>query len=155
MVSRSNLERTVEDVMTSAVVTVSPQTSISDALELMQDEKISALPIMEEERCIGFVTVSDLVALIRGTDEALRSDYPHFDDCLWAVELVQRQLDTDPVRKIMSEVLVYAEPHQTLSEAAETMVRAAVHHLPVIKRGTLVGLISSLDLVRAIAGIDD
>ena len=115
----------------------------------MFEKKILALPVVENDRCVGIVTATDLVVLLRATDKLLRSDYPHFDDCLWAVDLVQRKLDDDPVREIMSEVIVTTTPDTTVDDVAETILAESVHHVPVVDdNGKLVGFLSSFDFVR-------
>ena len=142
------LQKTVREVMTHDVVKVTPTTTINDALDLMFDRKISALPVVDGEQCVGIVTATDLVVLLRSTEKALRSDYPHFDDCLWAVDLVQKQLDSDPVRNIMSEVMVTISSDATVAHAAKLMDTESVHHLPVIEQGKTVGMLAAIDVVR-------
>ena len=140
---------TVRDLMLAEVTTVSPTATVGDVLELMFEKKILALPVVENDRCVGIVTATDLVVLLRATDKLLRSDYPHFDDCLWAIDLVQRKLDDDPVREIMSEVIVTTTPETTVDDVAETMLAESVHHIPVLDDdGKLVGFLSSFDFVR-------
>lgn len=143
----------VQQVMTRDIKSVSPTTTVGEALELMLDHKISALPVVDEgHHCVGIVTVTDLISLLRKTEQTLKSDYPHFDDCLWAVDLVQRNLDSDPVRNIMSEVVLTVSPDLSLERAAKTMATENVHHLPVVLDRKLIGLLSSIDIARAIAG---
>jgi len=143
----------VADLMIRDPVSVSPTTSIAEALDRMHDEKVSALPVVDDGRCVGIITVTDLLLLIRSTEKILQTDYPHFDDCLWAVELVQQKFGSDPVRNIMSEVFVRIDPAAAASDAAAMMDRESVHHLPVIGDDRqLVGFISTMDLVRHLVG---
>ena len=149
MTASSARALTVRDLMSPKVTTVTPTTSVGDVLDLMFEQKISALPVVDDNQCIGIVTATDLVALLRATDKLLRSDYPHFEDCLWAVDLVQRKLDDDPVREIMSEVMVTTTPDALVDQVAKTMLKESIHHLPVVgKEGQLIGFLSSLDFVR-------
>ena len=141
---------TVRELMTVDIVTVSPSTSVGEALNVFHDNRVSALPVVENDRCIGIVTAVDLVVLLRAVDQTLRSDYPHYEDCLWAVDLVQKKFDADPVRNIMSEIVVTIGPDQSACDAATLMSRESVHHLPVVQDDKLLGFISSLDLVRVL-----
>lgn len=145
------LQKTVREVMTAEVIQVTPTTTINDALDLMFDHRISALPVIDDERCVGIVTATDLVDLLRSTEKVLRSDYPHFEDCLWAVDLVQKQLDSDPVRNIMSEVMVTANGDMMVAQAAKLMDDQSVHHLPVIDDGKMTGMLAAIDIVRLLA----
>jgi CBS domain-containing protein len=143
----------VHEVMSRDLHRVSPTTPVGEALDLMSEKKISALPVVDEgDHCIGIVTVTDIIALLQRTEKTLRSNYPHFDDCLWAVDLVQRNLDKDPVRNIMSEVMVTISPDLSVERAAKTMSAENVHHLPVITDRKLVGFLSSIDVARVVAG---
>jgi CBS domain-containing protein len=139
----------VRELMSASVITVPPTTTVGQVLDLMFERKILALPVVENEQCIGIVTSTDLVVLLRSTDKILRSDYPHYDDCLWAVDLVQKKLDEDPVREIMSEVVMTTTPDTTAAEVAEKMLEESVHHVPVVDDdGKLVGFLSSFDFLR-------
>ena len=144
----SQHEITVDQVMARDPVHVTPVTTVGKALDLMFDKHVSALPVVDDDRCVGIVTATDLVVLIRAISKVLKSDYPHYDDCLWAVELVQKQAGSDPVRNIMSEVLVAATSDMPIKQAAELMIGENVHHLPVIDDEKLVGFVSSLDLIK-------
>ena len=55
------LERRVGDVMTSPAVTVSPDTTVDEALSLMTRRRIRHLPVIENGRMIGFVSIGDMV----------------------------------------------------------------------------------------------
>lgn len=147
-------DKRVGDVMRSDVTHVSPTTTVGETLDLMFENKISALPVVDGDRCVGIVTATDLVVLIRSTYKVLQSEYPHYDDCLWAIDLVQKQIGSDPVRNIMSEVLVETSSVATVREAADLMVREGVHHLPVVDDDKLAGFLSSHDLARAIASAE-
>ncbi len=140
---------TVRDLMSTRLTTVEPSTTVGKALDLMFEQKILGLPVVENDRCVGIVTSTDLVVLLRATDKLLRSDYPHYDDCLWAVELVQSKLDQDPVSEIMSEVIMTTSPDVPVDQVADRMMSELIHHVPVVDdEGKLVGVLSSFDFVR-------
>ena len=71
------LERRVAEVMTSPAITVGPAESILGALALMTQRRIRHLPVIEGGRCIGFVSIGDLVKhridRIESEAEAMRS----------------------------------------------------------------------------------
>ena len=141
-------EMAIESLMVREPTCVHPDTSVAKALDLMFEQKVSALPVVDDGKCVGIVTATDLVVLIRAITKVLQSEYPHYDDCLWAVDMVQKRAASDPIREIMSEVLVEASPQTSVGQAAALMVREGVHHLPVVDQGKLVGFLSSLDLIR-------
>jgi CBS domain-containing protein len=140
----------VRDLMTSEVRTAAPGTPTGKVLETMQSEQISAMPIVEQGRCVGIVTATDLVRLIRDTNEALRSGYPHYEDCLWAVDLAHRLLDQQPIRELMNVSPDTVAPDTPICEAADRMASEQIHHLVVESDGEMVGFLSAWDLARAI-----
>jgi CBS-domain-containing membrane protein len=105
--------------------------------------------VVDHERCVGIVTATDLVKLIRETNAALRSGYPHDEDCLWAVDLAHRKLDQQPVREIMSVFVEKVSPETPICEAAKRLSTCAKHHLVVEDKGKLVGFLSSWDIAGA------
>ncbi|WP_404336873.1 CBS domain-containing protein [Sphingomonas sp. MMS12-HWE2-04] len=71
------LDRRVSDVMTAPAITVSPDESVLAALALMTRRRIRHLPVLEDGRCIGFVSIGDLVKYrierIESEAEAMRA----------------------------------------------------------------------------------
>ncbi len=149
MSSESTRVLRVADVMSSQVKTVTSETPTGKVLEIMEDNHVHALPVVDHDRCVGIVTATDLVRLIRETNAALRSGYPHYEDCLWAVDLAHRKLDEQPVREIMSVSVEKVSPETPLCDAAKRLSSCARHHLVVEADGKLVGFLSSWDVAAA------
>ena len=150
MISESTRQKRVADVMTNRVLTVHSKTSTGKVLEIMEEKHVSALPVVDDGKCVGIVTATDLVRLIRETNGALRAGYPHYEDCLWAVDLAHRKLDQQPVREIMSVCVEKVSPDTLLCEAAKRLSSSERHHLVVEKDGELIGFLSSWDIAGAI-----
>ena len=74
---QSALDRRVSEVMTAPAITVTPDESILAALALMTRRRIRHLPVVEDGRCVGFVSIGDLVKhridRIEAEAEAMRS----------------------------------------------------------------------------------
>ncbi len=137
------------------VVTARYSETVHDALIKMTENSISALPVVDAAgECIGIISVIDLMKIVLTTDNILNSEYPHYDDCLWAVELIQRKLGTDKITDFMTEILTVVHPNTVMHDAACIMLNNKVHHLPVVNSdGRLVGILSSTDFVRLTAGV--
>ncbi len=145
----------VQELMSKQLVTILESETVRDALSTMKTEQVSALPVVNHERrLVGLITIGDLLKTLLTTAESLVTNYPHYDDCLWAIELIQRRLGTDKVVTIMSEVLTTITPDQTMHHAACIMLNNHVHHLPVVtSTGDLIGILSSQDFATLAAGI--
>lgn len=120
----------VRDWMSSPVIVVDEDSSVSYALTLMRRRNIHSLVVNCPERnCYGIVTTTDI------------------RDKIIAAE--RRPAETQ-VGEIMSAPAVTANPDWTLKECSIEMARRGIHHMPVAdETGTLLGLISVTDIFRA------
>ena len=111
------------------VHTISPSTSVFDAVRRMADKNIGALLVMEDVKIVGIFTERD-----------------------YARKIVLMGLSSKetPVREIMTSPVMYVRPDQTNEECMALMTDNRVRHLPVMDSGRLIGLISIGDLVKDI-----
>ncbi len=111
------------------VYTVTPDTTVYDAIAAMTDHGVGSLLVMEGQRLVGIVTERDY---------------------LRKVALEGRSSRTTPVRDIMSRKLVCVTPGHDVAEALAIMTEARVRHLPVLGEHGLAGLVSIGDCVKQI-----
>lgn len=132
-------KRTVRDVMTWAPTAVRPWTPFKDLARLLRVEKISALPVIDDERRpVGVVSEADLLDKRGSRDRG--SKKPH--------ATVAHELMTTPPITI--------EMDATIPEAAREMRRRHLKRLPVVGRdGRLVGIVSRSDLLRVFLRSDE
>ncbi|QNE73371.1 CBS domain-containing protein [Streptomyces finlayi] len=140
---------TVSDVMTHTAVAVGRRASYKEIVQLMEQWKISALPVLEGEgRVIGVVSEADLLPKEEyRVDVPTASDRPPSDvaraQAVYAEEL-------------MSSPAVTVHPDATLAEAARIMARRRVKRLPVVDRlGLLEGIVSRGDLLKVFLRSDE
>jgi CBS domain-containing protein len=119
------MAKSVRDVMTPGVRTVSPAQSLADAAEVMKGEDVGSVPVVEEGRLTGIVTDRDIVT--RAVAE-------------------RRDPQTVKVEEIASHEVVTVEPEQDLDEALALMARYQVRRLPVVEQGRLVGMLAQADV---------
>ena len=118
---KSKPEQTVE--------TVTPSTSVFDAVKRMAEKNIGALLIMEDANIAGIFTERDYARKII---------------------LMGRSSKETPVRDIMTFPVMFVRPDQTNEECMALMTDNRMRHLPVGDRGRLIGIISIGDLVKDI-----
>ncbi|MEV6202941.1 CBS domain-containing protein [Streptomyces sp. NPDC051771] len=130
----------VSDVMTHTAVAIGRDASYKEIVALMDEWKVSALPVLEGEgRVVGVVSEADLLAkeAFRGTDPGPAAD----EDAAKAVAVRAEDLMSSPA------VTVHAGA--TLAEAARIMARRKVKRLPVVNEiGMLEGVVSRSDLLK-------
>lgn len=132
------MNTTVGAVMTRTPVTVSPQTTVPEAIKLLRTHAVRRLPVLDDEgRLVGIVTDRDL-------KEAMPSDATSLS--IWELTALLAKLE---VREIMSRSVITVRPDTELRDAAYSMLRHKVGGLPVIsEHHDLVGVVTSTDVMR-------
>ncbi|WP_204357611.1 MULTISPECIES: CBS domain-containing protein [unclassified Streptomyces] len=120
--------RTVDDVMTHAVISVDRGAPFKEIVEAMRQWRISALPVLSEEgRVAGVVSEADLLLKAQGADESRA--------------VTAGQLMTVPAVTVTKDA--------SIASAARLMARGHLKRLPVIDAdGRLVGVVSRGDLLK-------
>ncbi len=110
-----------------AVVTVSPDSSVFDAIKTMADRGIGAVVVVEGDVVLGMLTERDYARKIVLQDRSSR---------------------TTQVRDIMTDSVYYVSPTDTREHCMAMMTERHFRHLPVIDNDKLIGLLSIGDLVK-------
>lgn len=121
----------VKDIMTPDPITVSPEEEVVFAFEKLMKEKISAMPVVENDELIGIITATDL-----GHN----------------LILDKYELGTQ-IKSIMVNDVVCVTPDTTIEEAIKIMAENApdndiLNQLPVVEDGKLVGIVSDGDIIK-------
>ncbi|MCX4767911.1 CBS domain-containing protein [Streptomyces sp. NBC_01275] len=141
----------VSDVMTHTVAAVGREATFKEIVQLMQDWKISALPVIEGEgRVVGVVSEADLLPKeeFRDSDPDRYTQLRRLSDLAKAGAVTAEELMTSPALTV--------HPDATLAQAARTMARAKVKRLPVVDAvGLLEGVVSRADLLKVFLRTDE
>jgi CBS domain-containing protein len=124
--------KTVEYILNTKgrqVWTIGPEASVFQALQLMAEKDVGALPVVEGGKVLGMISERDYAR---------------------KVILIGRSSKETSVRRIMSHDLVWAEPGSSVEQCLALMSVRHVRHLPVLVDGQLVGLVSIGDLVSTV-----
>jgi CBS domain-containing protein len=116
----------------NAVYTITPEAPVLDAIRMMAERSVGALPVMRGEALAGIVTERDYAR---------------------KVILKGRSSRETPVADIMTPAPTSVAPATTVDECMRLCTELRVRHLPVLDNNTLVGIVSIGDLVKAV--IDD
>lgn len=106
---------------------VTPQTTVREALSLMAEKNIGALLVMEEEELVGIFSERD-----------------------YARDLREKPARAIPVEDTMSKKVTCIEWDQTIDDCMEIMTDKRIRHLPVLKDARVIGMISIGDVVKDI-----
>lgn len=126
----------VRSRMTPDVPTVSPETTVAQALGVCREHRIRHLPVVRDGRLVGLVT-----------DRDLRLGMPP----IWAEDQAELQhlLRTRTVGEVMSTDLVTTSPDVPVEEAGRLLYTNRIGCVPVMEGEELIGLLTETDLVRA------
>lgn len=134
----------VEDVMQRNVITVTPGTTLPEALRLSAGRGVRHLPVLEGPELVGIVSDRDLKRAMASPATGLE---PHELDCL---------LEKVTMDQIMTRAVITAGPMIPVEEAARLMVKERISALPVTERGRLVGIVTETDVLELfIRAIED
>ncbi|WUR85090.1 CBS domain-containing protein [Streptomyces phaeochromogenes] len=141
----------VSDVMTHTVAAIGRGARFKEIVQMMQEWKVSALPVMEGEgRVVGVVSEADLLPKeeFRDSDPDRYTQLRRLSDLAKAGAVTAGELMTTPA--------LTTRPNATLAQAARTMARAKVKRLPVVNElGNLEGIVSRADLLKVFLRDDD
>jgi CBS domain-containing protein len=111
------------------VWSILPAATVFDAIALMADKNIGALPVVENNRLIGIISERDYTR---------------------KVILKGKSSQETRVEEIMTRHLVTADPSDTVVDCMRVMTEERVRHLPVIKGAKIIGVLSIGDLVKCL-----
>ncbi len=114
----------VRTLMHRDVVTVDEGANLREICELMMEEEVGSVVVLNEGQVVGILTERDVVVALGNGVNA---------DVITAEEL-------------MSDNPVSVDPDDSIRFAAERMLQAGVHHLPVLGAGEPLGIVSARDL---------
>jgi len=141
----------VSDVMTHAVAAVDRGTAFKDIVRMMQDRKVSAVPVVDGgNKVVGVVSEADLLPKeeFRDSDPDRYTQLRRLSDLAKAGSVTAGELMTSPALTVRADA--------TLAQAAREMARARVKRLPVVDgTGRLEGIVSRADLLKVFLRDDE
>lgn len=125
-----------KDVMITQVVTVSPETSFSEAMEIIRQKGIRRLPVVKDQRVVGIITEKDLLSA--SPSQATTLD-------VWELTTLLSKLK---VKQIMRKDVVHVHPNTPIEDAAKIMSDKKIGSLVVLEEERLVGIITESDIFK-------
>jgi len=113
----------------SGVLSVSPDASVFEAIELMSTKNVGALLVLKDNKLVGVISERDYAR---------------------KVFLQGRKSKETRVGDIMADKVIYVKPSDSVEYCMALMTDKHIRHLPVMAEDELVGLVSIGDLVKAV-----
>jgi CBS domain-containing protein len=115
----------VRHIMNREVFSVHTSAKISDAIDMMVENKLGGIPVVDEEgRVWAIITERDIITIFG------------------------RMISGAKVSNLMSKKVVTATPETSILEAEKSMIRRGFRRLPVVSEGKLVGIVTVMDILR-------
>jgi CBS domain-containing protein len=141
-------------VMTRSVITVTPETTILEAANIMLRRRVSGLPVVDEAgRLVGIVSESDFLRRAEIGTERKRSPLLRF--FAGAGELADEYVHQRgrKVEDVMTPDPITVDEDTPLNELVELMEKRGIRRLPVMNEKVLVGIATRSNLLQAVAGL--
>jgi CBS-domain-containing membrane protein len=146
--------------MARTVWAVATDTDVETVAWLLTDRRISGTPVLDAAgRLAGVITKTDLVAWTGGSDARpsrrvfFRLSAGNVETCIAPDEVPPPRGPT--VEELMSPFALTITPEASILDAARMLMAEDIHRLIVVDRGKVVGVVTPLDLLRALVGLLD
>jgi CBS domain-containing protein len=140
------------DVMMRDVVTVHPDTDVAEAIKLLAEHDVSALPVIGADgRLVGMLSEADLIHRVEIGTEIER---PGWLESLTGASTLAAEFAKSHGRKVsevMTEGVVAVGEDTPLAEIAALFEKKRIKRVPVVRNGELVGIVSRSNLIQALA----
>ncbi len=127
----------VAAIMTRDVESIGPDTTVGDALDLMDSMSIRHLPVVNGDALVGLVSDRDLAAHVL----PLRAAIAHPDEAKTRLAA--------PVSGLLREEVLSVAASDEVSTAIDAMLTFGVGAIPVVEGGSLVGIVTTVDVLQA------
>ena len=142
------------DVMVRDVVTVRPDTDVAEAIKLLAEHDVSALPVVDEQgNLIGILSEADLIHRVEIGTEKRR---PWWLEAVTGASTLAEEFAKSHGKEageIMTSDVVSVSEDTPLAEIAALFERKRIKRVPVVKDGKLVGVVSQSNLIQALATV--
>jgi CBS domain-containing protein len=147
----------VRDIMDTDPVTVTPDASVEDVVRALRDNELPGVPVVDGEgRCVGIVTEADLVL----PDEEGDLHIPHYVNLFGGTVFLEplsrfedrlRKAFASKASDMMTPDPATVAPETSVKEAARMIHETGHNRLPVVEDGCLVGVVTRVDVLGALA----
>lgn len=144
-----------KDIMTRAVRMIGPNDDVQAAARVMAESGVSALPVVDDaQRVLGIVSEGDL---LRRSEIRTTKRHGWWREFLTAPETLAAEYiksRSRKVRDVMSRPVISVTEETPFAEIASILEEHNIKRVPVLLGGTIVGIVSRADVVRAFAQLD-
>lgn len=136
----------VKDIMTTGVITVTPETSLKEVGMILKEKRISGLPVVDHEhRVVGIITLTDMLRILDQIHhwQAVEARVPQ----IHMSQMYEKEKTESKVKNIMTQPVFTLDENSPFEELIYLMFDKKIHTIPVTREGKLVGVVGKRDLI--------
>lgn len=133
----------VKQWMSSNPISISRSLSLSKAAEILKTHGFRRLPVMEKQKLVGILSDRDIRSAQASDASSL------------SVHELTFLLDKLSVERIMSKTVYSISPQDSIYEAVRLMLEKKISGLPVLDNGSLVGMLTTSDILKAFLSLEN
>lgn len=150
----------VKQIMSRPVITVDSTTLVKEASALLAEKNISGVPVVDGGKLVGIFSEADVLRSIKITKKDMRLIYPSvssigiaFQEDVTQREIIEayNEIGRKEVKDVMSRDVEIVGPEMTINDVITRMVQKSISRLPVVEKGTIVGIVTRGDVIRGLA----
>ena len=141
--------------MLKSTTSVSPDCRLEEVIEVMAIHRINGIPVVNEEhKVIGFISQHEIIKAI------LPNYLGIINSSTFITEFIQlskklKEYANHKVEEFMKKSVITVNEDDNEVMAADLLIRNKIHHLPVLRNGYLVGIVTLRDLLKAMIEEED
>lgn len=127
----------ISNIMSTNLITIGTHNTLFDAEKLFKQHKIRHIPVVDNKKIIGILSLTDLLRL--SFVDTYGEDDSQVDNAIYDMLGIEQVMVSNPV---------HVAPTKTIKEVAEILSKQEFHALPVVDGGKLVGIVTTTDLLN-------
>ncbi|MSU92167.1 CBS domain-containing protein [Rhodobacteraceae bacterium 2CG4] len=144
------------DIMTTSVISVQLEGKIEDAVRLMLDHHVSALPVLDANGELkSLVSEGDLMRRVRESDGRRRSWWLELLDGVSGSAQDFIKLKSHRVKDVMTRDIVSVEEDTKVAAIARLLEKHRIKRVPVVRSDKVVGIVGRANLLHALSALQD
>ena len=133
---KNGKEGVVREIMTGSPVTLKPEDTLDLANDVISLGRIRHIPVVEDGRLVGLLSERDLIGAAATTIFGLKQ------------KRKLALLKTVLIKDVMKKRVISVKPDTPIKDSAHLMADKKIGCVPVVESGTLVGLLTTTDILR-------
>jgi len=138
-----NVLAPVKSIMTSKLVTVNPADKLTVVKEIFDQNPIHHIPVVRFKELVGIISKTDFMHFLRGFSRNEEDRFVNY-----------ARLRAYTAEDIMTKGLAILSPDERINVALDVFLTNRFHAIPVVEKSDLVGIITTFDVIKALADED-